>query len=59
VQTARLDTPIVELVQQLSDQRPHHIPVLDESRRMLGIVTQSDIIAALFKPLALSTVQAA
>lgn len=54
VQSARVDTPIPELVHQLSDESLHHIPVLDDDRRVLGIVTQSDIIAALYRRLALS-----
>lgn len=56
VQAARIDTPIAELVHQLSDKNLHHIPILDEERRVLGIVTQSDIIVALYKRVALSAV---
>jgi CBS domain-containing membrane protein len=56
VHAARIDTPISELVQNLSDKNMHHIPVLDDSRRVLGMVTQSDIIAALYKRVALSVV---
>lgn len=54
VHSARIDTPIPELVHQLSDKNLHHIPVLDDKRRVLGIVTQSDIIAVLYRRLALS-----
>jgi CBS-domain-containing membrane protein len=32
----------------------HHIPVLDETRKMVGMVTQSDVIAALYKQIALA-----
>ncbi len=56
VQTARVDTSIAELVHQLSDKSLHHIPIIDETRRVLGIVSQSDIIVALYKRVALSTV---
>jgi len=56
VRSARLDTPISELMQQLSDRNLHHIPVLDEGRRLLGIVSQSDLMVALYKRIALSTV---
>jgi CBS domain-containing membrane protein len=52
--SARIGTPIAELVYQLSDKGLHHIPVLDEGQRVLGMVTQSDIIAALYKHIALS-----
>lgn len=52
--SARIETPIAELVYQLSDKGLHHIPVVDEGQRVLGMVTQSDIIAALYKHIALS-----
>jgi CBS domain-containing membrane protein len=26
----------------------HHIPVIDESRKIVGIVTQSDLVSALY-----------
>lgn len=54
VHAARIDTPVAQLVHRLSDRGLHHIPVLDESRRVLGMVTQSDVIAALYKRVALS-----
>jgi CBS domain-containing membrane protein len=54
VDSARLDTPISKLADMLSDGGMHHIPVVDESKRVVGMVTQSDIIAALYKQLALS-----
>ena len=56
VHAARIDTPIAELVHSLSDKNMHHIPVLDDTRRVLGMVTQSDLIAALYKRVALSAV---
>lgn len=55
VYAARTDTPISELVHHLSERGLHHIPVLDDKRRVLGMVTQSDVIAALYKRIALST----
>jgi CBS domain-containing membrane protein len=54
VYAARTDTPISELVHHLSEKGLHHIPVLDDKRRVLGMVTQSDVIAALYKRIALS-----
>ena len=48
------DLSIVELVHQLSDAGLHHVPVIDERRRVLGMVTQSDLIAALYKQVALA-----
>jgi CBS domain-containing membrane protein len=54
VDAARLDTPISELVLNLSDKGMHHIPVLDDTRKVVGMVTQSDVIAALYKRIALA-----
>jgi CBS domain-containing membrane protein len=55
VYTARPDTPISELVQILAEHDFHHIPVVDDTRKVVGIVTHSDINAALYKQVALST----
>lgn len=46
--TARPDDPIVQLVSPFSDGGLHHMPVLDDSERVIGMVTQADLIAALF-----------
>ena len=54
VYTATVTTPVAELVQQLSDRGLHHIPVLDERRKLVGMVTQSDLIAALYRRIALA-----
>jgi CBS domain-containing membrane protein len=54
VYAATIDTPIAELVHHLAEKGLHHIPVLDGSRRVVGIVAQSDAIAALYKRIALS-----
>lgn len=48
VVTAREDMHIVELVPLLSDKGLHHIPVVNGERRLVGMVTQSDLIAALY-----------
>ncbi len=47
--TAQLDTPIIDLVPLMADSGFHHIPVLDAEQRFAGIVTQSDLIAALYE----------
>jgi CBS domain-containing membrane protein len=39
---------IVELVPLLSERGLHHIPIVDAERRLIGMVTQSDLIAALY-----------
>lgn len=39
---------IVALVPLLSDIGLHHIPVLDSEQKLCGIITQSDLISALY-----------
>lgn len=56
VDAAGVDTPLSELAARLSDLGMHHIPVLDDSRRVVGMITQSDLIAALYKRAALAQV---
>ncbi|OYY62084.1 MAG: hypothetical protein B7Y51_09100 [Burkholderiales bacterium 28-67-8] len=45
---AELDS-VVDLVPMLSDSGMHHLPVVDAERRLSGIVTQSDLVAALYR----------
>ncbi|WP_235971294.1 HPP family protein [Azohydromonas caseinilytica] len=49
VHTATADTHIVELVPLLSDLGLHHIPIVDAEYRLVGMVTQSDLVAALYR----------
>ncbi len=49
VQTADEQESVVELVPRLSDQGLHHVPVVDGERRLSGMVTQSDLVAALYR----------
>jgi CBS domain-containing membrane protein len=49
VQTAPADLPIVDLVPLMADLGLHHMPVVDEDGRFVGIVTQSDLVAALYE----------
>lgn len=49
VRTAAVDMHIVELVPLLSDAGLHHIPIVDAQRRLAGMVTQSDLVAALYR----------
>ena len=46
---ARVDTPIVDLVPLMADSGHHHIPIVDEEDRFAGIITQSDLVAALYE----------
>jgi len=48
------ETPILELIRRLSDMGMHHVPVIDERSRVIGMITQSDLIAALYKQVALA-----
>jgi len=45
------DVPAVELIEPLTNGRHHAVVVVDEARRLLGLVTQSDLLAMLLKPL--------
>lgn len=47
VQTARHDQPLYDLVGAFSDGGLHHMPVVD-GEQLVGILTQSDMVAALF-----------
>ena len=49
VRTAQAGQPVGELVPLFSDHGFHHLPVIDAQRRVIGMVTQSDLIAALYR----------
>jgi CBS domain-containing membrane protein len=49
VRTIRNTSHVVELVPLLSGTGLHHVPVVDHERRLVGIVTQSDLVAALYR----------
>jgi CBS domain-containing membrane protein len=49
VRTVETRTPIVELVPLFADDGHHHIPVTDAHDRLVGIITQSDLIAGLYR----------
>ena len=40
---------LVDLMSAFSDGGRHHLPVVDGGRRLVGMVTQSDMVAALFR----------
>jgi CBS domain-containing protein len=44
VLTAKPETPVVEIVQLMSRQHITGLPVVDEENRLLGVVSESDII---------------
>ena len=49
VLTARPDQELVELMPSFSDGGRHHLPVVDGHGHLVGMVTQSDMVAALFR----------
>lgn len=49
VRSVRPDTDIGALVSLLSDQGLHGLPVQDEQGRLVGLVTQSDLIGGLYR----------
>ncbi len=49
VVTANMHMHIIELIPLMTQQRIlHHIPVLDDAQKLAGIVTQSDLVSALY-----------
>lgn len=49
VRTAAHDLPVVDLVPLMSDAGLHSIPVLDDGGRLVGMLSQSDMIATLYE----------
>jgi len=47
VTVARADDHLAELVPLLSDGGHHHIPIVDERQKAVGIITQTDLVRAL------------
>jgi CBS domain-containing membrane protein len=45
--TANPDTPAMELIDKVSDGRRHAVIIVDNDNRLQGIVTQTDLLAAL------------
>ena len=54
VYAAKPDTQISEILRQITGKSIRHVPIVDQKRRVLGIVTQSDLLGALYQRLALS-----
>lgn len=48
VRVASTGRPLVELVSLLAEGGHHHIPIVDEGLRLVGIVTQTDLVSALY-----------
>ena len=48
VRAARPESPIAQLVPFMADAGLHHLPVVDGDGYLVGMVTQSDLMAAMF-----------
>ncbi len=51
VRVASVDRHLAELIPLFGTTGHHHIPIIDEADRLVGIVTQTDVVAALSHPL--------
>lgn len=49
VRAARPEQSVADLVRSFSDRGLHHMPVVDAQGKVVGMVTQSDLVAALFR----------
>ncbi len=49
VRVARAGSPVIELLQMFSEGGHHHIPIIDDGQRLVGIITQSDLVQALHR----------
>lgn len=49
VQTVDVDQSIVDMYPLMADQGHHHIPVVDADGRLAGMITQSDLVAAVYR----------
>ena len=49
VKTAPESSQIVELVPLMVDVGLHHVPIVNDRRQLVGMVTQTDLIAALYE----------
>ncbi|MDA7414816.1 HPP family protein [Xenophilus arseniciresistens] len=49
VSSARPDQRVVELIPLFGQGGHHHLPVVDEQQRAVGIITQSDLVRVLYR----------
>lgn len=47
--SAKADSSILEMVMLLSKNSLHQLPIIDEQQRVIGIISQSDLIHALYR----------
>lgn len=46
VQTVRPETPVSDVVSRMAQANANHLPVVDAQMRLLGVVSQTDLVAA-------------
>ncbi len=49
VRVASSERAVAELVPLFSEDGHHHIPIIDHEKRLVGIITQSDLVRALYR----------
>jgi CBS domain-containing membrane protein len=49
VQVSSADRYLSELVPIFSEEGHHHIPIIDQEQRLVGMITQSDLVKALYR----------
>ena len=49
VRVAGQHGPVIDLVPLFSEGGHHHIPIIDDEKHLVGIVTQSDLVSALYR----------
>lgn len=47
--TASEATPLIELIPLMADVGHHHVPVVDAEHRLSGMITQTDLVGALYE----------
>jgi CBS domain-containing membrane protein len=48
VRVASASQPVTELVSQFSREGHHHLPVIDANQKLVGVITQSDLVRSLY-----------
>ena len=51
VRVASVDRPLAELIPLFASTGHHHIPIIGPDGRVVDMLTQSDVVAALCTPL--------
>ena len=49
VRVASAERPVIDLVPLFSERGHHHVPIIDAERRLVGMITQSDLVKALYR----------